>query len=730
MPVENISNTEFIKATDTVTTILLLLLNEDGTNYDLNDKTITARFLGAGKLLLEKQVTTDDNGYVVIRFDEGDYGYLGIGNIQAEIVVTDGADTKIFPNDGYLEFGVVYNTKSLLKNNVNVISLQTFEQSFSDMEILAYRATDRANAAADRVEALEPEIANMRQLAEAAEAAAQRAEQYGDLPLQYIGEVGNKFNYTNASIMEEFELRELNLLWFIDYIPDRETLNPSEWDWSPAINRAFGLWGDENSKLYRKHYTVKFPPNVEYKIKSMIIWNPQYVSIDAAQCKIQTVGTNPNTFDTGLLIETENNFADWFNSQAEHKGFWISGERVPGTYAIRLNRVSGSIFTLFRTTDFDYSTTFGSNVYIVTFRHCNIADAMSRSIYVPSGLTNFGERVTYEDCNLGGSDFAFEINNDIGLHLKNCSLDYTYKGMGIINAGSLVEISGSHIEGLVTIDESLFQLNAPLARLNISNSRLVFTGEGDSTMPYLFDGTGGVVVLKDVVLHNGAFTSGKLASDNIALSIEGVTTDYTNYGNAFHQTSFYNDAVADGNFNNNIVVDNFFISADTGQIIDKLTAQNMKLTLDKDNKYNGEQSLRIAKQYGIGGGSTGKVTFAFPLDKYDINKKQPLGGFRFAKLNSNGVGGVVKFIYEWALLDLNNEPIPLFLQSKEIVKGNIDFSANTTREWYHDKFGRDPIFRSRPAWANFLTLTMDFEGYDGNNGAAFINVDGLHFEMI
>jgi hypothetical protein len=109
--IQNMNNVTVIKSGDTFTEIHLLLLNENGTDFDVGGKSIVARFRGQVDELIEKEVTVNSEGHVVIQFTAEDYSSLGFGIVRSEVVVTDGEDIAIFPNDSYFEFEVTRNSK-------------------------------------------------------------------------------------------------------------------------------------------------------------------------------------------------------------------------------------------------------------------------------------------------------------------------------------------------------------------------------------------------------------------------------------------------------------------------------------------------------------------------------------------------------------------------------------------------------------------------------------------
>jgi hypothetical protein len=111
MSIENVGNVEMIKSGDTFTSFELLLLNENGTAYDLNGKTVTVRLKGITEELIEKPGEVNSNGHVVFQITHEEFASIGFGTVLSEFVVTEGDDTAIFPNDGYFEFEVVRNSK-------------------------------------------------------------------------------------------------------------------------------------------------------------------------------------------------------------------------------------------------------------------------------------------------------------------------------------------------------------------------------------------------------------------------------------------------------------------------------------------------------------------------------------------------------------------------------------------------------------------------------------------
>jgi hypothetical protein len=188
MPVNIVNNTDAIKRQDNITPIEVLLTDDNNANYPIDGKTVKAWFSNETGFLYEKELTERDGQKLVIRIDPDEVNKIGIGKIKMEIVVEESDRQKIFPNGSYIEFEIVRNLKSINGTVLNPITLEFFEQEFDDLKLVADAATQRANDAADRVEALEPEIANMQQYAERAEEAASVSESNSFAALNKIGD--------------------------------------------------------------------------------------------------------------------------------------------------------------------------------------------------------------------------------------------------------------------------------------------------------------------------------------------------------------------------------------------------------------------------------------------------------------------------------------------------------------------------------------------------------------
>lgn len=492
-------------------------------------------------------------------------------------------------------------------------------------------------------------------------------------------------------------------------------------DMAPAINKALGLWNDNTSPFYQKHYAVILDATT-YTIKQSINYNPKYVALIGNQATIQTSGIG-NTFYNAIEVNTGDTYSDPMTSQKVILDIYLKGEgkSVVNSVGVNLTDAAGIRFSNLRVDSFETNVRFNGNTYLVSFDHCNFPNAKT-AVLMPSGQTNTGERLTFIDCNLGNSDYAFD--NELAatdVYFTNCSFDYVNNAVMKLNGG-LTVLDGCHIENNLSLPENPFQVNGDGSTLLIKNSYLLFQG---STLGFTYVVSGnGHSALEDCFIHNcpvGQFFEEN--GDHVLIRPNTYNTT-----NNFSKVNDASNLLNDGHFYGTAVSDLIWVNGDTGALTDRLTGVNIQISVDTANGKSGTNSLKIVKKDGTG--SVGAVSIAVPLN--DKTRKYLLHEWYYQKNNSAGAGGTVNVNFDYVyLVDKGKSVAPEILkQTQASNSGSYTFGAGITA-WTMDSWGlrKDGAFNP-PAWATHFMVTFNLYNYDGSNGTAFLNFDDIYIAQV
>lgn len=504
-------------------------------------------------------------------------------------------------------------------------------------------------------------------------------------------------------------------------------------DWSPALNKIFSMYNDNTSPYYQKRIRVKFDSDITYTIKSKVTINPRWAEIDMRGGKIQTQGMGTNGWLVAIEMNTGDTYANDYNSQKVQMGIYLIGEgkTISGSIGVQYINTAGFKFEGMRVNGFESNIYITDNSYILTWDHCNFSSSVY-CIHIPSGKTNYGERLTFIDCNLGNSDYSLRNDNGQGgVHMHNCSYDFTKKGI-IKATGGLTFIKDPHMEfKLSEMAESIFQVNGNGTTLTIDGGQLLNVSPDSPVVPfspYIVEGDG-YSCIQGMKMHNLKTTSGQFASD---AGVHELIIGNTNNQHGFNFTKVQNshNAMIDGGFEGTSILDLIWISGDTGTITDRYNSTNLKLELDTVNFKTGTKSLKITKNNA--GGSTSRVAVAFPLARFDRRRRTPFMEWQIAKLNALGNGGVINQQFNWMNLSVTSDTLaPKILKQQLISSSDYNVAATTLKDWQKiTSTGDNKTVYNPPQWATHLVVQFNLYSYDGATGTAPINLDDFFFEMV
>lgn len=356
---------------------------------------------------------------------------------------------------------------------------------------------------------------------------------------------------------------------------------------------------------------------------------------------------------------------------------------------------------------------FSNNSYLQTFLHCIFDDGIDNQ-----GGTNEGENIRFIACLFGG-DPCIHMNEATGdMYLLLCSFDYC--GQFIKVDHGQVTCRDCHFEnnanGVYSSSKRPFYIGASYdAILLVEGGNLGFINYNNTTIDYIIEN-------HNAGVDNGATTyKGGAYFKNLQIVQCATTTNQfsTGEGNTvltgiFAKAYENNFVVVDDKAVNNLLLDGNF---DQTSLIDLWSTtgvqNNAAIALTTEDKFIGNQSLKITKAFGAG--SEANVILKSPIN--NIGNKI-IGVSMMIKNNgftSNANVGMNIFL-SYACLDGSGN-----ILKNQQTNDTIDGTSQSQINW--DTFGTgwkpvsfEPVFRSRfPKWANSIIITFRLFSTNGTS---------------
>ena len=321
---------------------------------------------------------------------------------------------------------------------------------------------------------------------------------------------------------------------------------------------------------------------------------------------------------------------------------------------------------------------FGSHSYAQTFINFDIYDCKT-CVLMPTGHTDYGERISFIGCTLYDSNNAIEISNPDGaFFMTQTSIDYT-QHVATVTAG-LLFLTDCHIESSCWGTGEYAGIS-PFTLANYIGASLTVKGgvllNTTSTVGYssIIDNQNASNKVQasftNVFIHNMRTNIDAFSNGDGITKVEGTKS--------FTITDFpvivseKNNLMGNGDFANGTIDDRIYIIGDTAAISgESLTGENIKLTTSNEYAYKGDYSLKATKTYGKGSLATFEIlcpikpylltTFSFMLytpngmpDEFWVacGYRKMDGTYRHDKpICSVNLGGQSKFNDGFKLVDI------------------------------------------------------------------------------
>ena len=127
------------------------------------------------------------------------------------------------------------------------------------------------------------------------------------------------------------------------------------------------------------------------------------------------------------------------NSRSCISGLEFSGTNVSGVYGVNVQgqspSVAGCSFRNCSFTALDKFVQIYSHAFMLSFNACTFSQGgASGGIHVPTGGADYGERISFTDCNFFNNRICLKADYPAQFYLSGCSLDYSEQVV-VMNAG-------------------------------------------------------------------------------------------------------------------------------------------------------------------------------------------------------------------------------------------------------------------------------------------------------
>lgn len=364
---------------------------------------------------------------------------------------------------------------------------------------------------------------------------------------------------------------------------------------------------------------------------------------------------------------------------------------------------SGGIICDGSVNGFGVAVQLGDNGYITTFSHVKIGEN-GTAVYVPTGLTNAGERITFIDCVIRENTLAFDPRRVCRIHLTDCSVDYNVN-IANISGPAIISSTDTHWEWDPQESTAApFVITDENASIMLQGGSMI--GSGVWTQDYLFDNAG-LVYIDGMEPLNCRPLIGLHAGDGRLL-----------YGtNSYDQSSGIvinngQGCLLNGGFESAALTQDLLsILTDTVAVTDRLTGTNVSLSQSSFVANSDTYSLRMAKAGGAG--SLASFGIIVPATVGDIF------AWSMSVLNNDSRSGNIFGVPSWVRYDgLDANGVPYVGYSEQIGAAvTISPTATWTKFSGGDEISGNTALRC-PPWANGYRLSVTANQFVGGAGAA------------
>jgi hypothetical protein len=598
---------------------------ENGELVDLTGSAVQVKVASDKGVVLEKQATISDE--YTVQFAIGSQDITGAGNMRIEFIVTyPGGTIEKFPSDDWQRIRITPTLEDVEKYGVGYITFEKLTEEFQNQfDEFKGDVDQQIDYQKQRVDNL---IKSTPQPSEVVDAR--------------FDESGNVFTTVKAHLDDKgrrITLNEKNINFLIrnsEYFMDSGNIDPTgKINSSAAIQE---MWDSIASSGGAK---LKVPKGV-YRIESPLKYYPDKISLEASRDAVFLC-----TQSTGYAIEIQSydtlSVKDYLDQAFRRE---IKGIKFVATNPnIFLVRSKGDLLGKFAAGWTFYRCSFigasaieiNNDTWAVNIQNCYLRPTVNGAgygIYMPSGGTNYGEKISITN-NTVIDEAKLAIYNGNGegdIRVEQTSIDYCRQAV-VVNRG-IVSLDNVFIES----DSSLthwFEVDGYAAHLEIGNIEItdkvktrtaeIFRIADDSSDIFLGSG----ITADSIKLISGESSLPFLVKGNGRVSIKRLDT----YREAKKSlVARFMNLLAFGNCDTSNSIDEW----------DNHRYTTVRPILDSNEKYEGTGSMKFSVStsgYSVGAQAT------FPCSAGQIPRVK--FHIKTANLQTNGK----TFVTEWRFLN-------------------------------------------------------------------------------
>jgi hypothetical protein len=339
---------------------------------------------------------------------------------------------------------------------------------------------------------------------------------------------------------------------------------------------------------------------------------------------------------------------------------------------------------------FGYGVYIYSNGYVQSFINCNIGQC-AYGIYVPSGGSNYGERMSFIACDIYDNQVGISNNgaNSSTLMFTNCSVDYNAKQL----IGTNSAVTEFHNCWLENNDAGTGNVSISLSgsQLTVIGGHIVSNGATGSLAQaaYITTDSTSIATFNDVYVFNEQNTANIFdngSGNSFFTRTKSAPVSYL--PSTICGVSGGANKLADGGFEKSTIVDNWTVTT------------SGTLSISSAQYHSGAQSLEFSKSSA---GTAGGFIVVVPCNPQDRVAYQ--GWWE----TTTGNGGIFAVSGFGNYVGCTSSNTPILINS--VATDTLEIATTASTTWTKMSTGMDRIC---PTWANCFFVSFNAFSFSGN----------------
>lgn len=369
---------------------------------------------------------------------------------------------------------------------------------------------------------------------------------------------------------------------------------------------------------------------------------------------------------------------------------------------------------------------FGTNAYLISHHNIEVYRCTT-CIYEPSGLSNYGENISFYNSSFYNSNTVLNHANSNGdMYFFGCSFDYCgVSGATMFTvSGGRITMNGCHLEFAnsgTPVTAQVFVVSGDQSRVGWYSGEIL-GNTSYMTCDYVFNiGAGSSMTVNGArLLSITATTALRTGTGRFILT----DIEYGNTPNVIAIKGSSDNLLKDPSFESGVSIqDLFYIASDTATITNRFTGTNVALTVSNITASAGTYSLRVAKVGGVS--TTATIGIAVPVSIGDR------AYIRFKCINNNSRAATNLAVSSaWGICTgSNGDGVPLFAYGSSYSSFNIT-PTNAWTQFSGSNFVNGNDNSAAPSWATHAVFLINLFNFQGGTGAPEGGNYSLYFDEL